>query len=504
MLDDHILSVSALTAAIKGTLEASFPFVWVRGQVMNLSRPSSGHLYFSLRDEESSLAAVWFKGNQKEGERFDPLTGEVYEEGPRESLAVSLENGQEVVCAGRIAVYGPRGVYQLVVEIAQDAGRGRLHEEFERLRTKLGALGYFSLERKRPLPENPVRTAVVTAPAGAAVHDFLRLAEGRGLSGTIRIYPALVQGDAAPGAITAALARIWAEGWAQVAVLIRGGGSLEDLWAFNDERVARAVFSSPIPVLAGIGHEVDFTLADMTADMRAATPSHAAQLLWPDRMELHRQWQTRTRALELAGARFQERFTERLNGFERTLAWASPARRLSGWEDRLAAAKRLLESAGRLMLKRAETRFETCAGMLAGAPKRLPGQEERRAELERRLAASKMFGITRKEALLGSLAGQVARVPERLPARRHALETLRLHLENSGERLLNRAETGLERCLLRLEAVNPHAPLERGYALARKQDGAFVRMTRDVAPGESLQLVVSNGEIPVRVEGENA
>ena len=244
--------------------------------------------------------------------------------------------------------------------------------------------------------------------------------------------------------------------------------------------------------------------ADMTADVRAATPSHAAQLLWPDRMELHRQWQTRTRALELAGARFQERFTERLNGFERTLAWASPARRLSGWEDRLAAAKRLLESAGRLMLKRAETRFETCAGMLAGAPKRLPGQEERRAELERRLAASKMFGITRKEALLGSLAGQVARVPERLPARRHALETLRLHLENSGERLLNRAETGLERCLLRLEAVNPHAPLERGYALARKQDGAFVRMTRDVAPGESLQLVVSNGEIPVRVEGENA
>ena len=413
--DTHILSVSALTRAIKGSLETAFPFVWVRGQVVNLSRPSSGHVYFSLKDEDSSLAAVWFKGSHQESARFDPLTGEVFEEGPRQSLATSLKNGQEIVCAGRIAVYGQRGVYQLVVELAQEAGLGRLHEEFTRLRAALEARGFFDPERKRPLPEHPRRLAVITAPQGAAIHDFLRIAHDRGLGAAIRVYPAPVQGEGAAPAIIALLSRIWDEGWAECIVLIRGGGSIEDLWAFNDEALARAVHASPVPILAGIGHEVDFTLADMTADVRAATPTHAAQLLWPDRAELVREWRQLATALDRAAACGFARQQDRLERLLRGLTWASPRRRLAACSERLAATLRLLAGAGRLLLERTGARLGT------------------------------------------------------------------LHS--------------------RLEALNPHAPLERGYALARKEDGSFVRLKSDVAPGETLRLVVSDGDIPIRVEG---
>ncbi|MDR2076292.1 MAG: exodeoxyribonuclease VII large subunit, partial [Desulfovibrio sp.] len=227
-----IYTVSALTEAVRNALEGTFPFVWVRGQVVNLARPQSGHLYFSLRDEESSLAAVWFKGQQKDNDRFDPLTGEVYEDGPRPGPAASLENGQELICAGRLRLYAPRGIYQLVVEMAQKTGLGRLHEEFERLRRHLAGLGYFAPERKRPLPENPARVAVITAPTSAALTDFLRIAQDRGTGACLHIHPSPVQGDAAPAGLIAALERVIAEGWAQVVVFLRGGGSLEDLWAF--------------------------------------------------------------------------------------------------------------------------------------------------------------------------------------------------------------------------------------------------------------------------------
>jgi exodeoxyribonuclease VII large subunit len=345
------------------------------------------------------------------------MTGEVFEEGPRRSLAPSLANGQEIVCAGRIAVYGQRGVYQLVVELAQEAGLGRLHEEFSRLRAAHEALGFFAPERKRPLPEHPRQLAVITAPQGAAIHDFLRIAKDRGLGATIRIYPTPVQGDSAPPAIIAALRRIWDEGWAQCVVLIRGGGSIEDLWAFNDEALARAVYASPIPVLAGIGHEVDFTLVDMTADLRAATPSHAAQLLWPDRDELLRNWRQLAIALEQAETHWFARQQERLERLLRGLEWGSPERKLAACSERLSSSLRLLAGAARLLLEK------------------------------------------------------------------HAARLAALHSK--------------------LETMNPHAPLERGYALVRKDDGTFVRLTSDVAPGDALRLVVSDGDIAVRVEGEN-
>ena len=273
---DNILSVRELTERLRQVVEQRFPYAWVRGEVTNLSRPSSGHVYFSLKEGDALLGCVWFAGRQKTHERFDPLTGEVWEGGPKPSLAHSLENGQEIVCAGRLSVYGPRGAYQMLVDLAQETGRGRWYLAFEELKRSLAAQGFFDQSRKRPIPDSPRRVALITAPTGAAVRDFIRIAADRGLGAGIRIYPTPVQGDDAPPRIVAALEEANRQGWAEVAVLIRGGGSIQDLWAFNDERVARAVFASRLPVLTGVGHEIDHSIADFVADKAAATPSHTA------------------------------------------------------------------------------------------------------------------------------------------------------------------------------------------------------------------------------------
>ncbi|MDR1490951.1 MAG: exodeoxyribonuclease VII large subunit [Desulfovibrio sp.] len=434
MSDGKVLTVTALTDAIRGKLEGAFPLVWVRGQVTDLSRPVSGHLYFALRDELSRIAVVWFKGDIQP-ENFDPLTGEVYEGGPRASLAQRLENGQEILCAGRVAVYRPRGVYQLVIEYASLAGVGGLHAEFERLRARLAALGYFAPERKRPLPRHPRRVALVTSPQGAAIQDFLRLSENRGLAAIIRVYPVPVQGEEAGPKIAQVLRRIGED--ADVVVLIRGGGSLEDLWAFNDEALAGAVFASPVPVLAGIGHEIDFTLADLTADVRAATPSHAAQLLFPDRTELSGRVENLETTLSALCKRRLADAVRRLDGLETGLKRLSPSRMLAAREGRLDAETRLLRAAGRAFL-------EAGAQSLDAGARRL------------------------REA-----AGQA----------------------------LARAERRLEIASLRLGALSPEAPMERGYALARKSDGGLVRSRNDVFPGELLTLTVLDGDVPVRVEG---
>ncbi len=478
--DNHIFSVGSLTAAIKGNLEGGFPFVWVRGQVTNVARPASGHLYFSLRDEEASIAAVWFKRSHTGAERFDPLTGEVYDGGPRPSLAATLENGQELVCAGKLTVYAPRGAYQLVVELAEDAGLGRLQAEFDRLRAALAEQGYFALERKRPLPHKPTRIAVITSPRGAAIHDFLRLASTRGSGAHIRIYPVPVQGDAAPPLIAEAINAVGREGWAEVLVLIRGGGSLEDLWAFNTEAVAGAVFRSPLPVLAGIGHEIDFTLADLTADVRAATPSHAAQLLWQERAELMEQVARHSAALDAAVARSLEAQAAALRRHTDALRWKSPAQRLGQWQERLHALNFRRQTASVSALLRCEHTLSRSTGTLAVVPERLPQYDARLAALAKTLAMQGENALTGRTHELTRLRHMLGRIEFTLAGTNHHLEQLRL----------------------RLEGVNPHAPLERGYALVRRADGSFVSTTAKARVGDDLQILVQDGTIPVRVTGE--
>ncbi|MCH5276636.1 MAG: exodeoxyribonuclease VII large subunit [Desulfovibrionaceae bacterium] len=454
---DSIFSVRELTERLRQMVEQRFPYAWVRGEVTNLSRPSSGHVYFSLREGDALLGCVWFAGRQKSQERFDPLTGEVWEDGPRPSLALSLENGQEIVCAGRLSVYGPRGAYQMIVDLARESGQGRWYLAFEELKRSLAARGYFDQSRKRPIPDNPRRVALITAPTGAAVRDFIRIASDRGLGSTIRLYPTPVQGEDAPPLIAAALEEASLQGWAQVAVLIRGGGSLQDLWAFNDERVARAIFASRLPVLTGVGHDIDHSIADFVADKAAATPSHTAQLLWPERRICAQRVDDAETALAEAAARRMAHSLRLLEDQERSLALLSPSARLTRQSERLADA----------------------AGRLAPALHRL--LRERQAGLDTATAA------------LARIDGPDS------PERRNSLENSILRFEAAGRQRLTLAEHSLERLFLRLAALSPHAPLERGYALIRGREGRLVRSVSDVATGDMLSLDVRDGSIAARV-----
>ncbi|MEF2230736.1 MAG: exodeoxyribonuclease VII large subunit [Pseudodesulfovibrio sp.] len=405
-----IFTVSELTRSVKNLLEAEFPFVWVRGQVTNLSRPASGHVYFTLTDGDAALSVVWFRSAQSSatpvdrgGERVNPLTGEIEEEGAPPALTgAGLEDGQEVLCAGRLNVYEPRGQYQLVAELVQDQGVGGLAVAFEALKRTLAQKGYFDEERKLALPRDPRRVAVITSPTGAAIRDFLRIAQTRGTGSEIRIYPAPVQGEAAPERIAAALDRADADGWAEVAVLIRGGGSLEDLWAFNTEPVADAIFRARLPVVSGVGHEPDVTIADLVADRRAATPSHAAQELWPRRETLAQ----RVDVLELAMTRaYSGWLSGKAAAFDhlrKGLAWLSPLRRLERMEDAFAALLTRLEDAGNDVFFNNLMEVRTCVGGLQRAfgPHRLDAAAREAAVLGRRLGRA--FGPGRVEAgLLG-------------------------------------------------------------------------------------------------------
>lgn len=262
----HIFSVSELSNAIKDILEGEFPLVWVKGQVSNFTKASSGHIYFTLKDELSSIPCVWFRSYHN-----------IYNK--NESL---LYEGQEIICAGRISIYPPRGCYQIIVELVQDIGLGKLFIELEQLKKKLMDKGYFDPSIKKSIPKNPIKVAVITSVEGAAIRDFLKIAKEKKMPAHIRIYPSTVQGIEAENKIVEMMDLINRDMWAEVIVLIRGGGSIEDLYVFNSEKIAHSIFKSQIPVVTGIGHEIDYTIADMVADFRCATPTHVANYLWDD------------------------------------------------------------------------------------------------------------------------------------------------------------------------------------------------------------------------------
>lgn len=427
----EIYSVSALTEGLRGHLEHIYPFVWVKGEVSGISRPSSGHVYFTLKDADALLHCVWFRGQQRSAETFDPLTGEVFEDGPRESLALRFKNGQQVLCAGRVTVYAARGQYQLVVELAQEEGLGKLHAAFAAVKQLLNEQGFFALERKRPLPHAPKRVALITAPTGAVIHDFLRIADTRGSGAALRLYPVPVQGAGAALAIAEAIKTINKERWAEAIVLMRGGGSLEDLWAFNEVPVAEAIFASTLPVLAGIGHEVDHTIADMTADVRAATPSHAAFLLWPARADLIQRVDELENALRLTAQRWLTRQAVALDRAERILEARSPLRALRWAEDSLRRECVRLHSSGQRWVHTAQAR----------------------------------------------------------------LDALTQGLANTLERRMLRVQTQYESCDVRLKAANPLSPLQRGYALVRDTTGTLITTARQTNVGATVCVTLREGAL---------
>ena len=253
----NVFTVSRLNREVRVLLERGLGVVWVEGELSNFSQPSSGHWYFSLKDRDAQLRCAMFR-----------LKNAV--------LGFTPKAGQQVLARGRISLYEPRGDYQLIVEHLEEAGVGALKREFERLKVKLAAEGLFALERKRSLPRFPRRIGVVTSPSGAAIRDVLHILARRFPPASVLVYPTPVQGAASVPAIVEALQTASARAECDVLIVARGGGSIEDLWSFNDERVARAICASSIPVVSGIGHEIDFTIADFVADARAPTPSGAA------------------------------------------------------------------------------------------------------------------------------------------------------------------------------------------------------------------------------------
>ncbi len=304
-------TVSDLTAHIKALILSDDVLrdVWIQGEVSNFVRYSSGHCYFSLKDAGATLSCVMWRS-------------------VADSLPALPQNGDQVLAHGHVNVYEARGAYQLYVDYIQPAGVGDLHAEFERLKSRLEAEGLFAAERKRPLPRWPKRIGVVTSPHGAALRDIVRVIRSRFPNVEIVLSPTLVQGSEAPPQIVRALDALIQYGRVDVIVLARGGGSLEDLWAFNDERVARAIARSPIPVVSGVGHETDFTIADFVADVRAPTPSAAAAAVVPDGKDLDRQLRAyESRLTQLVRAYVEER-RQHLLAEERALRVYSPQARV--------------------------------------------------------------------------------------------------------------------------------------------------------------------------------
>lgn len=433
-------SVSELTAVVRSLLEDVFDSVWVSGEISNARRAPSGHYYFVLKDEQAQLKCVCFRQNA------------MY-------LKVKPDNGLEVLCRGRIGVYEARGEYQLYVESIQPQGYGALQLAFEQLKKKLAAEGLFDDERKRPLPAYPKRIGIVTSRGGAVIADMVRVLERRCPGLHIRLFPAQVQGEAAVGEIVRGLEYFSQSGWPDVVIVGRGGGSLEDLWAFNEEAVARAIAASSVPVVSAVGHQTDFTIADFVADLRAPTPSAAAELVAPDITELRatlRGMESRlTQAIRYRVARQEKRLLEA--GVERPAA--ALRRRLRDlWQRNdeldLRARERIVE-----LLRRAE--------------KRLRDHQHQLAELDLRVQ------LARHRSRLNGLVQRLAPAVQR-------------RMEKAGRRL-----EVLDR---ELQMLSPVAILERGYAIVSTPDGAIVQDAAKVEEGDALAVRLHRGRLGVRVE----
>jgi exodeoxyribonuclease VII large subunit len=344
----HVLSVSQLSQQLKAAIDERFAAVWVAGEISNFSRPQSGHCYFTLKDEDAQLRAVMWRGTASR-------------------LKLDLTDGLEVVCFGRIDVYPPRGSYQLVVEELQPKGLGALELALRQLREKLAREGLFDPARKRPLPRFPRRIGVVTSPTGAAIRDFLEVLGRRWRGVETLVFPARVQGEGAAAEIVAAIRSANRVSRPLDALVVaRGGGSLEDLWCFNDESVVRAIAASKIPTVSAIGHEIDVTLADLVADLRALTPSEAAERVVPSAAEVADSVDALDRRMRLAATTLAERLRSRLDALATRPALAQPLesirlreRLLDEWSLRLSGLSKNLLRDRQAALAASAAKLET-------------------------------------------------------------------------------------------------------------------------------------------------
>ncbi|MDX1508961.1 MAG: exodeoxyribonuclease VII large subunit [Woeseiaceae bacterium] len=414
------IPVSELNRKVKALLERGIARLWVEGEISNIARPASGHLYFSLKDDSAQIRAAFFRQRQR---------------GP----TIGLKDGDQVLAFGRVSLYEPRGDYQLIVEQIEPAGEGALKREFDKLKRKLQAEGLFDTSRKRQLPLLPRRVGVITSPSGAAIRDILTVMRRRFPSVPVVIYPSAVQGDAAPGELIEALEAAIRRAECDVLIIGRGGGSLEDLWAFNDEKLARSIADCPIPVVSAVGHEVDFTIADFVADVRAPTPSGAAELVVPNRED----WLRTVNRLAQRIAQLGERAVD---DHAQTLDFL--ARRLSTTMQR------------QLLYYRQQVQYIRQTLVQQSPAMRVQRSMAQLTSLQQRLA----------------VAG-------------------RSNVSNLGHRLQLAARA--------LHSVSPLATLDRGYAIVMDaESGAVLSDVEQVAKGSTIRARLYKGELTATVTGK--
>jgi len=434
------LTVSELVGGVRELLEEELGRVQVVGEVSNLFRAASGHSYFTLKDDRAQIKAALFRGSAAR-------------------IPFDLEEGLEFVVHGEVTLYVQRGDLQIIVRRLEPVGQGALQLAFEQMRERLAAEGLFDATRKRGIPAFPRRVGVVTSPAGAAVRDVVRVSGDRFPATPLLVSPTRVQGDGAEDEIARALARLERIDDIDVILLVRGGGSLEDLWAFNTERVARAIHACPIPVVSGVGHETDVTIADLVADARAATPSAAAMLALPDGDAWRDQVEGLAGRLRRGLAGGLERGRQRLATARARLHAHAPAARLAVDRSRFDAAERALRR-------------------LAAAA--LADRSGRSVQLHARLARA--------------AAGVV-------PPRRSRRDQLDDRLRRAGPLAVWLRRQRLSEAVARLDALSPLGVLSRGYAIARGPDGRVLHRAQELAPGDSVRVRLSEGEFEAEVTG---
>ncbi len=433
-----VYTVSGLNTFIKNELENTFSNLWLEGEVSNLKIPQSGHCYLTLKDEKSQIKAIIFKSTLK-GIKFTP------------------KEGQHLLCSGRITVYEPRGEYQIVLETIEPKGVGALQLAFEQLKEKLRKQGWFEQERKRPIPPFPRRIGIITSPTGAAIRDILQIIQRRHPAVNILINPVPVQGGEAPAAIAKAIDEMNRIGGIDVLIISRGGGSLEDLWAFNEEIVAEAVFRSAIPVISAVGHETDVTISDFVADLRAPTPSAAAELVVKNHLEL-------AEKIHLAQSRLINGYRRTLNGFRREL---------EGIQKRIVNPRRLIEHYA-----------QKCDDFME------------------RLSVAAVRTLNSRKALFGSLRSLL---DYQNPSRK--LKRMREEMNHLVDRLVKQTRHELlfkrkavETLASSLNTLGPIDILRRGYSITRKLPaGSILKSSGEVQKDDRVEIILAEGKVKASV-----
>lgn len=458
-LSTQVYRVSQLTREVRLLLEQGFAQITVSGEISNFSSPSSGHWYFTLKDGQAQVRCALFR-HRNQLVRFRP------------------KDGDQVNLRCKVSLYEPRGDFQLIGDYLEPAGQGRLQLAFEQLKQRLASEGLFDLANKQSLPTHPQHITLITSPTGAAIRDLLSVLQRRCPSIAIDLIPVAVQGQEAAGQICRALALANRLQQTDVIILGRGGGSLEDLWPFNEESVARAIHASRIPVVSAVGHETDVTISDFVADVRAPTPSAAAELVAPDQQHWHK-------ALRQLGQRLQ----------------LAIQRQLQQQQQLLQRCQQRLRHPQQLLQQRAQ-RLDECEQRLQRLlKKQLSQQQHQLRSLSNRLAQQRPDKRLQQQRLrLEALQQRLQRQPQQLPLQQRQLQQLRQRLTDAQQHCLQQARQQLQQRAQSLHLVSPLATLERGYAIVQTPQGQVLRRADEIQPGQAITIRLHHGRLAAQVQ----